>query len=435
MASGYEHKSRPPPRTLSGHVARRIQVVWAHRAAFRVRSLSPCTSACSPLRARRVPTSRNGRATSPGRRPCRPTTPVRRPSRARAAARHRRIPRQFEPAPSSGRSSTTASTSRRSTSRSTTPIPTAPRSSCSSPATAPPIPTSGSVRCSSTPADPDSAAASSRSSPSSCLRRGAARPLRHHRVGSSGHRPERAVHRLHRRLRPLLRRARHHARHRAGANSSCRSRRGVRRRLRRPTTPTSSSTSARTTRRVTSTSSAARSVRRRSRSSASATGASSARRGRRCSPTPCGRPCSTVRAIPNADTTESSIQQLQGFETTLATFLAECSADTDCAFHNDGDAEGAFDELMAELDENPIPGTRRSARRQPASRPRAVSSRRCTASCTGRRSRSRSPMPKPATGRACSRSPTATSSVNPTARTATSSRRSRRSTAPTRLSG
>jgi hypothetical protein len=59
---------------------------------------------------------------------------------------------------------------------------------------------------------------------------------------------------------------------------------------------------------------------------------------------------------PNADTTESSIQQLRGFESTLSTFLAECSADTDCAFHNDGDAEGAFDDLMAELDEDPIPG-------------------------------------------------------------------------------
>jgi len=71
----------------------------------------------------------------------------------------------------------------------------------------------------------------------------------------------------------------------------------------------------------------------------------------------------TVRAAvfdgasdPNADTTESSIQQLRGFESTLATFLAECSADPDCAFHNDGDAEGAFDDLMAELDVDPIPG-------------------------------------------------------------------------------
>ena len=46
---------------------------------------------------------------------------------------------------------------------------------------------------------------------------------------------------------------------------------------------------------------------------------------------------------------------MAGFEGTLTTFLAECSADPECAFHNDGDAEGAFDTLMAELDEAPIP--------------------------------------------------------------------------------
>ncbi len=70
----------------------------------------------------------------------------------------------------------------------------------------------------------------------------------------------------------------------------------------------------------------------------------------------------TVRAAvldgardPNADTTEWSLQQLTGSENTLSTFLAQCSANADCEFHNDGDAEGAFDELMAELDENPIP--------------------------------------------------------------------------------
>jgi len=71
----------------------------------------------------------------------------------------------------------------------------------------------------------------------------------------------------------------------------------------------------------------------------------------------------TVRAAvfdgardPNADNFEAAVQQLQGFENTLTTFLARCSADTDCAFHNDGDAEGAFDDLMSALDESPIPG-------------------------------------------------------------------------------
>ncbi len=47
--------------------------------------------------------------------------------------------------------------------------------------------------------------------------------------------------------------------------------------------------------------------------------------------------------------------QWVGFENALDTFLAECSADSDCAFHNDGDAEGAFDALMAELDASPLP--------------------------------------------------------------------------------
>jgi pimeloyl-ACP methyl ester carboxylesterase len=60
-------------------------------------------------------------------------------------------------------------------------------------------------------------------------------------------------------------------------------------------------------------------------------------------------------ADPNSDPVERNRQQLSGFEETLTTYLAQCSADSSCAFHNDGDAEGAFDELMGELDENPIP--------------------------------------------------------------------------------
>ena len=60
-------------------------------------------------------------------------------------------------------------------------------------------------------------------------------------------------------------------------------------------------------------------------------------------------------ADPNADPLESSIQQSQGFEGTLTTYLAQCSADTSCPFNNGGDAEGAFDALMRSLDESPIP--------------------------------------------------------------------------------
>jgi pimeloyl-ACP methyl ester carboxylesterase len=61
-------------------------------------------------------------------------------------------------------------------------------------------------------------------------------------------------------------------------------------------------------------------------------------------------------ADPNADSTESSRQQRVGFETALNTFLAKCSDDSSCAFHNDGDAEAAYDRLFATLDEAPLEG-------------------------------------------------------------------------------
>jgi pimeloyl-ACP methyl ester carboxylesterase len=70
----------------------------------------------------------------------------------------------------------------------------------------------------------------------------------------------------------------------------------------------------------------------------------------------------TVRAAvldgasdPNADPLDSSLQQVRGFERSISTFLAQCSDDDGCAFHNGGDAEGAFDELMLRLDDDPIP--------------------------------------------------------------------------------
>ena len=60
-------------------------------------------------------------------------------------------------------------------------------------------------------------------------------------------------------------------------------------------------------------------------------------------------------ADPNASFLESGLQQSEGFEGTLSTFLAQCSADTSCAFNNNGNAEGAFDALMQALDNQPIP--------------------------------------------------------------------------------
>jgi pimeloyl-ACP methyl ester carboxylesterase len=60
-------------------------------------------------------------------------------------------------------------------------------------------------------------------------------------------------------------------------------------------------------------------------------------------------------ADPNADEVAGALQQNAGFDATLATFLAQCSDDPDCPFHNDGDAEGAFDQLMLKIDEKPLP--------------------------------------------------------------------------------
>jgi pimeloyl-ACP methyl ester carboxylesterase len=71
----------------------------------------------------------------------------------------------------------------------------------------------------------------------------------------------------------------------------------------------------------------------------------------------------TVRAAvldgasdPEADSLESALQQMAGFEASLGTFLARCGGDDECAFHNDGDAATAFDILLDDLDENPIEG-------------------------------------------------------------------------------
>lgn len=60
-------------------------------------------------------------------------------------------------------------------------------------------------------------------------------------------------------------------------------------------------------------------------------------------------------ADPDADFIESGLQQSAGFEGSITTFLARCSDDSSCAFHSDGDAEGAFDDLMLALDDAPIP--------------------------------------------------------------------------------
>jgi pimeloyl-ACP methyl ester carboxylesterase len=74
-------------------------------------------------------------------------------------------------------------------------------------------------------------------------------------------------------------------------------------------------------------------------------------------------------ADPAARSLEVTLQQGAGFEAALDTFLERCAADSSCAFHNDGDPAGAFDRLMASLDESPIPSV---AGRVPANRAVAV---------------------------------------------------------------
>ena len=70
---------------------------------------------------------------------------------------------------------------------------------------------------------------------------------------------------------------------------------------------------------------------------------------------------STVRAAvldgavdPTADATASEVDQFRGFEDSLRTFLAACSADAKCPFQNGGDAEQAYDRLIKSLDQSPI---------------------------------------------------------------------------------
>lgn len=70
----------------------------------------------------------------------------------------------------------------------------------------------------------------------------------------------------------------------------------------------------------------------------------------------------TVRAAvfdgaidPNVSNEELIVKQQTGFESAITVFLSQCSADTKCKFHNGGNAEAAFDELMTSLDTTPLP--------------------------------------------------------------------------------
>jgi hypothetical protein len=70
---------------------------------------------------------------------------------------------------------------------------------------------------------------------------------------------------------------------------------------------------------------------------------------------------STVRAAvldgatdPTSNYMQGGLDQAKGFETEFTKFLAQCSANKKCPFYNNGNAEGAFDTLINELDERPL---------------------------------------------------------------------------------
>ena len=62
-------------------------------------------------------------------------------------------------------------------------------------------------------------------------------------------------------------------------------------------------------------------------------------------------------ADPNSNLLEGGLQQIAGFEASVATFLKNCSDTPDCAFNNGGDAAGAFDKLMLALDDKAVPSS------------------------------------------------------------------------------
>jgi pimeloyl-ACP methyl ester carboxylesterase len=70
----------------------------------------------------------------------------------------------------------------------------------------------------------------------------------------------------------------------------------------------------------------------------------------------------TVRAMvidgasdQTVDYLQQNLEQAAGFEHTFQTFLDDCASRPDCAFYNDGDPAGAFDELNAQADADPVP--------------------------------------------------------------------------------
>ena len=66
---------------------------------------------------------------------------------------------------------------------------------------------------------------------------------------------------------------------------------------------------------------------------------------------------------PTMDATQVALGQARGFERALDHFLADCSQHPGCAFHHDGDAEGAYDALRAQAARAPLPADDSTGRR------------------------------------------------------------------------
>ncbi len=265
------------------------------------------------------------------------------------------------------------------------------------------------------------------------VQQGAARPLRHRRLGSPGH-----VY-----TQPAIDCIDDYDKYYAGiditpdtprsASTNIDVAKELRGPLRREERGDPRSTSAPTTRPATWTRSAGRWARTRSATSGSATAASSGRRGRRCSPTPCGPPCSTAPSTrtPAAWSGIASSRRLRAHARRLPRRLRQA---TECAFHNEGHAGEAFDELMDEPRRQPDPDQGRPARPDPrdgAAGGRHGDVRRQPVGPAVRRPRRRPAGRRRRAARALGH---ATTTAPPTARGRTSSRRSRSSRAWTRRS-
>lgn len=57
---------------------------------------------------------------------------------------------------------------------------------------------------------------------------------------------------------------------------------------------------------------------------------------------------------PGADYMQAGLNQAEGFENEFSKFLAACSQNTACLFHNGGNSRAAFEQLMKDVDERPL---------------------------------------------------------------------------------